>query len=205
MRIKLLTGNGEVRDMVAVKVKGKKGDYYNIHHGSKDPGFHNYVINMEAKEFIANNTSKDSLPLNADTYILKPVYEKSILCKDRIGNTKYCLSVDNNMSHIKDIIIFLEIPNFNYTDVKFRIVSGDCSYLGMGINGKNRDGVLYKSPAPIIETSGNFTIEWVAKDISDNIVGSIISYDNESSEFKTEHLDNSYEFTNKKFIEIKDK
>lgn len=205
MKIGLLTGSGLLKNVTAFKFKGKKKEYYNIQHGSSDYGQHNYLINLEAKDFDANGSDKkDQAVLTGELYTLKPIYINNELAKDRIGNTRYCLAMDHNHSHSNDLILLWEIPNFSYTDVKFRVVKGVCNCLAMGTTGRNREGIIYKSPAPILEASGDFVIEWVGLNKDLELVGNTISYDSKTNVFTSEEIDKDYSCDDKKYIEVRE-
>lgn len=203
MKIGLLTGTGTLLSVNAIKFNGKKNDYYNILHGSGDYGQHMYLLNLEAKDFPAKD-QKDTTVITGEMFTLKPIYINNQLAKDRIGNTRYCLAIDKNKTHSNDLILLWEIPNFSYIDVKFRIVKGNCNYIAMGTTGKNREGIIYKSPAPILETSGDFTIEWIGTNIDGELVGCTITYDSEACQFTSVNISKDYDVSNKKFIEVKE-
>lgn len=203
MKLKLLTGNGLLKIVQANRVKGKKQDYFNIQHGSLDYGLHSYNIHIESKDYDASLLKDEFITLTEDKYVLKPIYVNNEVLKDRIGNVKYKLTKDDNYSHKDDLLLFIELPNFNYKEVKFIIINGNCSYLGMGITGRNRDNVIYKSPAPILETSGDFSIAWTGKDINENIVGLIMNYDSKTGSF-TNIIINKDNVPTGKVIEIKE-
>jgi hypothetical protein len=168
------------------KSKDANNIYFNIKHGSAGKNLWVYSCGLHSVHFKPAN-EKDSLELSGDNYILRPIKKRvggseddKIVLKDKIGNTLYSISIDNMRHHKKDIILFWEIPNNNYTDVSYT-TSGNVSELGKGWIGKERNEKLYSSPAPVLEIQGNCSLEWVAVDIDGFKIKQTIKYDFEKA------------------------
>ena len=74
----------------------------------------------------------------------------------------------------------------------------------MGTTGRNREGIIYKSPAPILEASGDFVIEWVGMNKDLELVGNTISYDSKTNVFTSEEINKDYSCDDKKYIEVRE-
>lgn len=143
-----------------VKNKNKTKEYYNIKHGGRGEGLHTYKMGMDERIF---KVDKSELILNDDNYILIPIYRQKKQLKDKADNFMYYISTDQMEDHKNDHIVFWEIPNKFYTDVKYEI-TGDVNTIACGTIGRSRGNVNYTSPAPILEVYGECTLSWTAID-----------------------------------------
>lgn len=168
MRVMLLTAEqaGPARATVIVNPQSGKL-YYNIWHGLRSLGFWAYVCTLNHKHF-APRTRDDVIELDKNNYALKPVMKKGDCLKDSRDNELYCICVDeDDLSHRKNILLFWEIPNINYINVKFN-TTANAALLGEGSYGKHRGKTHYISPYPVLEIMGDCTLEWSAEDIQGN-------------------------------------
>ena len=141
----------------------KSRTYFNILHGSKDVGYHCYKLYLDYKAFkdIAL-AKKDGYVLDGNDFVLKPIYKNDEVVKNFDNQSLYNIGREDNGHLHKTTLVLWEIPNFMYTDVAFRIVSGYAVVIGKGINGIERDNIKYTSPAPVLEVMGDVVIEWTA-------------------------------------------
>lgn len=135
--------------------------YFNIKHGSQGTELWAYSCEL-SKDFFAPETPSAELKLDQDNYVLIPVKKNGDLVKDKKGNALYMLTVDHNHNHRRDLLLFWEIPNVNYTDVGYSI-SGMANEIGKGWSGKDRGEYIFKSPAPVLEVYGDAVLEWHAQ------------------------------------------
>ena len=149
---------------------GEVKAYYNIEHGSFEPGFKLYKCCLDNKYFKPNEGTS-TLVLDKDNYILRPFR------RDESNNIiRYMITI-SNLEYIKrDRLVFWEIPNKNYVKVNYEL-SGDVSVLGEGSVGKERDDFKYESPAPVLEIVGSCVLRWYAIDNQDREFEQVIEYD----------------------------
>ena len=134
---------------------------YNMKHGTSGADFGYWLLPI-SEQIAKPEKSSDILELTDNKYILIPGTQKG-KDKDRLGNDAYKLTIDYTTLHQKDLIVLWDIPNKNYKDVVFT-TDGDVDVIGTGYNGKSRGGVLYKSPAPVLEVFGDCNLCWSAVD-----------------------------------------
>lgn len=174
--MKIIKLNAANIDNVKAHVSKKAGtgeEYLSIKHGSS--GFWVYYI-MLSKNFFNSDKTCDALEMKGDDFVLKPLKKKGVVIKDNKGNIVYCLEKDYMENHKKDNLVFWEIPNKYYTEVKHKI-EGTAKEIAGGIVGKERNGVSYSSPAPIIEVLGDCKLSWNGKNEDGKEVSQTISYD----------------------------
>lgn len=174
--MKIIKLNAASIDKVRAHVNKKRGTgekYLSIKHGSS--GFWIYYI-MLSKNFFTLENEEDPLELKGDDYVLKPIKKNGNVIKDSKGNIVYCLEKDYMENHKKDNLVFWEIPNKYYTNVKHEI-SGMAKEIAVGIVGKERDGVAFSSPAPIIEVLGDCVLSWTGKNEHGDTIQQYIKYD----------------------------
>lgn len=155
--------NNEIKDVVARAIKKADKLYYNINFGSngtfKNKKLKELHLLMNIRFFMPKNL-QDELILNQDYYILNPFRNKdSQVVKDNYGNTVYIVGKDDAYFHKKDVVLFWEIPNYNETDVCYKI-QGDYNIIGEGSLGKERGEKTYSSPAVIVELNGDCILSW---------------------------------------------
>jgi len=174
--MKIIKLNATSIDKVKAHINKKRGTgekYFSIKHGSS--GFWIYYI-MLSRNFFTLDNEDDVLELKGDDYVLKPLKRRNSVIKDSKGNTVYCLEKDYMENHKRDNLVFWEIPNKYYTDVKHTI-SGMAKEIALGTVGKERNGIEFSSPAPIVEVLGDCTLSWVGKNEDGKIVQQSIKYD----------------------------
>lgn len=144
--------------------------YYNIKHGSEEKGFKVYKCLLDKVYFNPELLNDNPLILKDDNYCLK-----QFISKDK-NNKQFVISVSNVETYKRDILVFWEIPNFNFTDVEYTL-TGNVSEVDHGIIGKYRPNAIYKSPAPVLEIYGSCKLSWKA--ISDTNIeySQTIEYD----------------------------
>jgi len=146
--------------------------YFNIWHGRRAQKLWSYVCSLNHK-FFSPRTVNDVLELNNNNYILKPVMKKGVCVKDTRGNELYCITIDNDPGHKQDILLFWEIPNFNFVDVTYKH-SVKAALLGAGASGKIRGNNEYISPYPVLEIVGECVLSWRGKDSQGNVYSQTI-------------------------------
>lgn len=153
--------------------------YYNIVVGTRDINHKRYIIKLNKHYFDPDTI--ENLTLNKDNYVLIPflingkIADGNELHKDSNGNPMYILSKDNETIHKKDILVFWEIPNIMYTDVKFN-TSGYVEVIARASSGKTRQGKIYTSPYPVLEVFGDCRLSWSARDKNGCICRQDITY-----------------------------
>lgn len=159
--------------------------YFNVQHGIKDTSNQaatastwKYACELKTADFkpIADT---DTCLLAGDTYTFEPVRSNGKPVKDAKGNIIYIIGINNAATDKNDIILFWEIPNKYYRDIQYTYV-GECSLVGFGINGKERDGHMYTSPAPVIEILGDVVLTWSAKTDNNTHITQTITYDHKN-------------------------
>jgi len=165
-----------IKNAKAVVFKNKKNNelYFNIKHGSSK--FWVWSASLDKKYYKPKNDN-DVLELSENDYILIPIKGKKEVLKDKKNNTLYFISKDYMEIHKNDILLLWEIPNKNYTSVKYK-VEGNASVIGTGMAGKERDNVKYTSPAPVVEILGNCKLTWEAVDVNGDKYKQEIEYKN---------------------------
>jgi hypothetical protein len=153
--------------------------YFNIMHGSRD--FSVWSCGMNKRLFNPDNYGRDvdKIELTDNNYTLVPVET----AKNPNNTQFYAVYSDGVESHTTDIILFWEIPNKRYTEVTYSI-SGSCRELGSGVTGMTRDGIEYRSPAPVLEIYGDVTLSWSGKDMIGQSLSQTISYDYATASWK---------------------
>ena len=174
MRVLKLTKD-EVKPVIATVIENEKNKslYFNVNHGMRGKGFWSIVHTLNFKFFVPR-TKEDVCVLDADNYILKPIMRNKVTLKDKRNNPIYCISIDNNDTQRNDILLFWEIPNNNYTDVKFEH-GINASLLGKGYSGKDRGDVVYISPYPVLEIMGDCDLTWSAIDSEGKTISQVIN------------------------------
>lgn len=175
MRILKLSGI-DVTNVVA-KAISRKNDklYYNITVGSKNPKYKFYCMYLSTKCFLPK-TENDELELTGNDYIISPVKSNGENQKDSNGNNLYCIYNGGSSNYKSDIVLIWEIPNRNYTDIKYTL-EGDVELLAEASDGKERSDISYISPIPILEIFGDCVLRWTGKDRFNNPVGQVVKYD----------------------------
>ena len=141
--------------------KNKQGKlYFNYHHGLKLKNFHLYTLSFSTRHFLPKSES-DKLILKDDNYIIMPIIKDGEKLKDNNNNILYNVHVDNNKSHIKDVILFWEVPNRNYSNIKYKL-EGDVELIAEASSGITRSGKLSITPMPVLDIFGDCKLSWNA-------------------------------------------
>lgn len=183
MKILKLTGT-DIGPATAIVYKNKKTEvsYFNIKHGSNGENLWTYRFGL-SKTYFSPESEDEILALTEDNYVIKPIKKDKLELKDGKGNIKYAVTKDHMENHRKDVVLFWEIPNKNYTDVTYEI-SGKCIELGKGISGKERENISYISPAPVLEIIGDVVLVWRAVDAEDRKIEQTIKYTYNTGEWE---------------------
>lgn len=164
---------------------GKKNQvkYFNIMHGSRD--FAVWSCGMNKRLFNPDHyPDVTKLELSDNNYTLVPVET----AKNPENKQFYAVYSDNVESHTSDIILFWEIPNKRYTDIEYSF-TGSCRELGKGETGMSRDGIVYKSPAPVLEIYGDVTLTWTGKDMQGRSLSQTVTYEYATASWKIPPMD----------------
>lgn len=164
--------------------KNNKKPYYKVTHGSFEPGYHGYILPIEDRVFNLKENNPPEQILMGNYYILKPILKDKIQSKDINQQPRYKLTKDDLIDHQQDILLFWEIPNNYFTNVKYKI-SGNCVEIASGKVGKVRNNKRYISPAPILEIMGDCKLVWTAKDIQGKSIKQTVEYDHSKNLFNT--------------------
>lgn len=176
MIIKRLTGK-EILPAKAITVTGKDGSshYFNLKHGSYGKSMSLWWCGFATRYFKPEGIS-DTLILDSNDYIIVPIKDGDKVKRNRDNNACYYISKDDMEYHKTDILLLWEIPNRNYIDVTYEL-TGSVSEIGCASTGKQRDDILCKSPAPILEITGDCKLSWVATDHNGDKFHQVIRYD----------------------------
>ena len=176
MKVLKLTGNLiETAKATATKFKNSDKFYFTLHHGSIGTDLWCYKLGLDYRYFKPNSSS-DSLKLSNNEYFIKPVYRDSKIVKDKFGNPMYTLTVDYMDNHKNDVLLLWEIPNkYNYTNIEYKI-DGLATEIAKGYTGKVRAEVIGKTPAPILEITGDVILSFTAEN-DDYYFSQTIKYD----------------------------
>ena len=80
-----------------------------------------------------------------------------------------------NTSDIFWAIDLLGSSNRLYTNVNYTL-QGEVRLLAEASYGKERDGINYSSPIPVLEIFGDCELTWTGTDINNHQVGQVIKY-----------------------------
>lgn len=190
--MKLIKISGiDVKNVIATTHVNKKGEmFYNIILGSKDSTQKFYTLYIGTK-FKRPTSSEDKYELIGDDFCISSIKtKKGDNLKDLNGNQIYCIYRDENTMYKSDVLLLLEIPNKMYTDVSYKL-EGDIEELAKASVGKERMGVVYSSPALMLEIFGDCKITWQGLDRNKNQVGKQILYSYDKGTWDITNLDNN--------------
>ena len=163
--------------------KGKSHIMYTVDIGTTGNDLWKYF--MKLGRSITDNISEGTkeVVLDKNSYCIRPIRNQDgTIIKDKLGNVRYIIEDDPTDAFKNDTIIFMEIPNLNYKDVKYEI-KGRATVLAKAFVGKERDEVVSKSPALVIEVTGDFNLSYTAKDQLGNDVSGEFKYDYNNGSF----------------------
>lgn len=158
MRIVNLTTDG-ISPAVAEVYRSKQGKrYYNLRHGTRGHGLWCWHAGLDQAFFPVD---KPTIQLDADNYILEPVYTKTGVVTDDKGNQSYLISVNTDKSHVNDVVVLLDIPRTRLKDLDLKL-TGSVTMIGVGVAGKVKSNKedLITVPANVLEVDGDCTISW---------------------------------------------
>ena len=153
----------EITPVVAIVPNRKKQDklYYEIQHGSRGSTLWMWTANLAYQQFNPSDIS-DELILKNDNYFLKTLYKEGSATEDKQGNVNYLITTDNMHNHKKDILLLWEIPNINNTGDLKHTLDGQVVELGIGYTGRERGSNIGKTPAPVLEITGDCVLSWTS-------------------------------------------
>lgn len=164
-------------------IKGKEFSEYTVDIGSTGKDLWKYF--MKLGRTITNDLTPDvkEVVLDKNNYYIRPIRNKDgEAIKDKLGNIKYKIEEDPTDAFKNDIILFMEIPNKNYTDVEYK-VTGSATVIAKAFVGKDRADITTKSPALVLEIIGNFALTYTAKDQDGNKVSGKHEFDYKNRRF----------------------
>lgn len=139
-----------------------------------------WVYYMTLGRSITNNldTSKtEEVVLDKDNYTIKPIKNKDgEIIKDKKGNIRYRIEIDNSSAFKNDTILFMELPNKNYIETDYTI-EGNAVVLAKAYIGKERASAIFKSPALVLEVTGDFKLKYKAKGQDGKLSSIVFTYD----------------------------
>lgn len=138
---------------------GKSYTTYIVDIGSTGDTLWKYY--MRLGKSITRTIPKDQneIVLKGNNYSIKPIKRPNgSIIKDRQGNIKYRIDGDDCPDAFKnDMILFIEIPNKNLDNIEYRI-EGKATEIAKGYVGKERNAIISKSPAIVLEVTGDFKL-----------------------------------------------
>lgn len=127
--------------------------------GSSGKDLWKYFMKL-GRSVLKGKENLSEITLTGNNYNIKPIKDKEgNTIKDKKGNIRYRIEEDNGDSFKNDMILFIELPNKNYTDVTYSI-DGSASIIAEAYVGKEREEVVYKSPALVLEITGDFILSY---------------------------------------------
>lgn len=163
--------------------KGKDFTMYTVDVGTTGKDLWKYFMKLGKSIIDKLPEGTKEVTLDKNTYCIRPIRDKNgDIVKDKLGNVRYRIEDDPSDAFKNDTIIFMEIPNMNYKNVEYKI-QGRAVVLAKAYVGKERDEIISKSPALVLEVTGNFTLTYTAKDQLDNDVSGEFTYDYTNGSF----------------------
>lgn len=173
-----------VAKLYTSRVNNKVNTMYTVDIGMTGKELWKYFMKVgkSITDFIQPDTTE--IALTGGDFYIKPVRDASgNVIKDNLGNTRYKIERDSNELYKNDIILFLEIPTRNFTSINYKL-SGNAIELAKAYMGKERDDLIIKSPALVIEGTGDFEIRWNGVDMNGNAISDGLKYDYEEKTLK---------------------
>lgn len=161
--------------------------YYNISIGMDDLYFKQYILKLDAKYFKPKSID-DKLELSDDNYILKPYlipHSNNIYRVKK--NQVYMISKNNSHIQRSDILLLWEIPNKQYTNVKYK-TEGFVNVIAEASAGRYRNNKIYSSPCPVLEIFGDCKLSWIGTDINGNKFSQNIEYNTVSDKIEIQAI-----------------
>lgn len=179
MKLKKLGIDG-LRPVIPVVYEKNNNIYFNVTHGTKGYGLWMIKMSVDSRFYKPDNKNV-KLELIGDDFNIKTIRVASkednqtlVPLKDSKDNYIFTITKDQASIHKHDLVLFWDVPNFKYHDFDYKLY-GYVSQLALGFNGKDRQEMVYKSPAPVLEITGNATLLWSAKDNNNETIGQIIN------------------------------
>lgn len=149
-----------------------------ITHGSFGNGLWNIKTYLHTRSFPLGNPG-DKIKLEGDDFTFSAIRKDNKFIKDQKGNFIYIISKDNSKYDINTIILFWNLPILPNAEVTYSL-HGSARLIAEGTFGKFHIDNLIKTPAPIIEITGDCKLEWYIKDYKHNtITTQSITYDSQ--------------------------
>ena len=100
--------------------RNKKGDaYFNIFFGTNDGKHRVYKLMFYNRYFDPNKMNK--IDYSRDDYALAPYIKNNKEIHSRDGELIYIITRDTSYNIKNNVLLFWEIPNARYTDVKYNV------------------------------------------------------------------------------------
>ena len=165
-------------------VKGKDYVMYTVDIGSAGKGLWKYFMKLGHSVVDKQHPDTQKVILEGDNYTIRPIKDKDgNILKDALGNVRYKIEEDRTDAFKTDIILFIEIPNKNYTDVEYKL-SVCATIIAKAFIGKERDSdKVIKSPALVLEITGDFSLSYTAKDQFSQTINGIYTFDYKTKGF----------------------
>lgn len=167
--------------------KGKDFIVYTVDIGSTGKTLWKYFMKLGSSITSKLHPETTEVTLDGNNYYIKPARNKDgEIVKDNMGNVRYKIEEDSSDAFKNDIILFMEIPNKNYTDVKYKI-SGCATELAIAYIGKERtEQKTTRSPALVLEITGDFTLTYTAIDQFNKLVTGKFDFNYNTKSFTVE-------------------
>jgi hypothetical protein len=172
----------------ATVFKNKKTDdlFFNLRLGITGEKTWEYILLFDKRKYIPKDAN-DKLELDGVNYNIKPIKDKLpdnkfILKKDGKGNVQYVVSEDSSSFHKKDLILIWELPNRNFTNIKYEI-KGPHNILAEAVTGKERSENIYTSPIILAELLGDCDLKWEGIQDTGDILEQSINFKYETGQF----------------------
>lgn len=159
----------------------KLGDY-NVKNVSKT-----YHFTIDAK--MAKPTSEtDTLRLDGNNYEITPIKSHGEKLVNGRGEQVYNITSTRNSIMDKDLLVCWFIPAKRcIPGSTIYTIEGDVTQISEAVNAKERDGVIFATPIPIIEIYGNCVLNWSSVNVDGRKLGQKIVYDIQQDKFLFEY------------------
>jgi hypothetical protein len=142
--------------------------YYNVKHGSVGEDLWEYRMELDSRYY--KDLTADSIILDSDMYVIKPVRDKNrTIVRDSLYNPIYTIAESSMCADRKGIILLASSPfgdnyvvtNFNTDESKniTLLAIGTFSIKHMYVDFAGFD-VPFKIPAPVFEITDTATVYW---------------------------------------------
>ena len=189
MRIlKLINNKIEPVEAIAQfnKKKDKDGKFgYTIQHGSFGNGLWTIKTYLHTRHFPLGKPGT-KIKLDEDNYTFSAIHKDGKPVKDQRGNNIYIISKDQNFYNLDTIILFWNLPIIPNAEISYAVF-GSARIIAEGTHGVFHVDHIIKIPAPVLDITGDCTLECYAKDIPNNtLITQTISYDSKSDRWEAQ-------------------